>query len=102
MGSFAEFNRTKLNLCTNLQKMHCIGEQICLVGMEHQNNAHHIRKIDFWICLRFGNNLPKMCSFAEFSRPKLDIYTNLQKKHNSGEQIFLVGMELLSNNHHIR
>ena len=48
MCSFAEFNRPKLNLCTNLQKKHCIGEQICLVGMEHQNNAHHIRKMDFW------------------------------------------------------
>ena len=47
MWSFAEFNRPKLNLCTNLQKKHSIGEQICLVRMEHQNNAHHIRKMDF-------------------------------------------------------
>ena len=43
-----------------------------------------------------------MCSFAEFNRSKLDICTNLQKKHCSGEQIFLVGMELLNNTHRIR
>ena len=43
-----------------------------------------------------------MCSFAEFNRPKLDNCTNLQKKHCSGEQIFFVGMELLSNTHRIR
>ena len=43
-----------------------------------------------------------MCSFAEFNRPKLDICTNLQKKHRIGEQIFLAGMELVSNAHHIR
>ena len=102
MGSFADFNRTKLYISSNLQKNHCIGEQICLVGMEHQNNAHHIRKMDFWICLRFGNNLSKMFPFVDFNRPKLDNCTNLQKMHNSGEQIFLVGMELLCNNHHIR
>ena len=52
-------------------------------------------------CLRFGNNLSQMCSFAEFNRPKLNIYTNLQRKHSSGEQIFLVGMEFLNNAHHI-
>ena len=51
---------------------------------------------------RFGNNLSKMCSFADFNRPKLDICTNLQKKHCIGEQIFLVGMELPNNAHHIR
>ena len=58
-----------------------------------------------WIlgfCHRFGNNLDKMCSFAEFNRPKLDICTNLQKKQWFGEQIFLAGMELLRNAHHIR
>ena len=58
-----------------------------------------------WIlghCLRFGNNLSKMCSFAEFNRSKLDICTCLQKKHCIGEQIFLVVMELLNNAHHIR
>ena len=54
------------------------------------------------ICLRFGNNLAKMCSLAEFNRPKLDICTNLQKKQCIGEQIFLSGMELLRNAHHIR
>ena len=48
MCPFIDFNRPKLNLCTNLQKKNRIGEQICLVGMEHQNNAHHIRKMDFW------------------------------------------------------
>ena len=54
------------------------------------------------ICLRLGNNLSKMCSFAVINRPKLDNWTNLQKKHCIGEQIFLVVMELLSNAHHIR
>ena len=54
------------------------------------------------ICLRFGNNLSKMCPFADFSRQKLDVRTNLQKKHCIGEQIFLVVMELLYNAHHIR
>ena len=58
-----------------------------------------------WIlgnCLRFGNNLAKMCSFAEFNRSKLDICPNLQEKHCIGEQTFLVVMELLNNAHHIR
>ena len=54
------------------------------------------------IRIRFGNNLSKMCSFAEFNRSKLDICTNLQKKHCIGEQIFLVVMELLNSAHHIR
>ena len=52
-------------------------------------------------CLRFGNNLSQMCSFAEFNRPKLNIYTNLQKKHCSGEQKIFGLMELLNNAHHI-
>ena len=43
-----------------------------------------------------------MCSFAEFNGPKLDISTNLQKKHCSGEQNLFVVMELLSNAHRIR
>ena len=58
-----------------------------------------------WIlgnCLRFGNNLPKMCSFAEFNRSKLDICSNLQKKHCIGERILLVVLELLNCAHHIR
>ena len=40
------------------------------------------------ICLRFGNNLSKMCSFADFNRLNLELCTNLQKKHFIGEQIF--------------
>ena len=55
-----------------------------------------------WILViihRFGNNLPKMCSFASFNRPKLDICSNLQKKHCSGEQNISVVMELLNNGH---
>ena len=52
--------------------------------------------------LRFGHKQSKMRSFAEFNRPKLDICTNLQKKHCIGEQIFLVVMELLNNAQHIR
>ena len=36
------------------------------------------------IFLRFGNNLSKMCSFAEFNQPILEICTNLQKKHYIG------------------
>ena len=54
------------------------------------------------IIRRFGNNLSKMCSFAELYRPKLDICTNLQRKHYIGEQNLLVVMELLSNAHRIR
>ena len=55
-----------------------------------------------WIFLRFGSNLSKMRSFAEFYRPKFGICTNLQKKHCSGEQNLLVVMELLNNVHRIR
>ena len=57
-----------------------------------------------WIwenCHRFGNNLSKMCTFADFNRSKLDIFTNFQQKHYIGEHIFLVVMELLNNAHHI-
>ena len=46
MCQSADFNRPKLDLCTNLQQKHCIGEQIFLVVMELLNNAHHIREID--------------------------------------------------------
>ena len=38
MCSFAELNRSKLDICTNLQKKHCIGEQIFLAG----NGAPHV------------------------------------------------------------
>ena len=54
------------------------------------------------ICLRFGNNLSKMCLFADFNRPKLAVCTNLQKKHCIVEQIYLVVVELLHNARHIR
>ena len=47
MCPFADFNRQKLDLCTNLQKKHCGGEQIFLVGFEFLNNAHQIREMDF-------------------------------------------------------
>ena len=47
MSPFADFNRPKLDICTNLQKKHCSGEQIFLLGMELLNNAHHIRLMDF-------------------------------------------------------
>ena len=53
------------------------------------------------ICLRFVNNLSKRCPFADFKGLKLDLCTNLQRKHCIGEQIFLVVMELLDNSHHI-
>ena len=51
--------------------------------------------------LRFGNNLSKMCSFVELNQSKLDICTNLQKKHCIGEQILLMVLELLNITHHI-
>ena len=54
------------------------------------------------ICLRFGNNLSKMCPFADFNRPKLYICTNLQEKHCIGKQNLVVLMELLNIAHHIR
>ena len=47
MCSFAEFNRPKLDKCTNLQKKHCIEVQIFLMGMELLYNTHHIRQMDF-------------------------------------------------------
>ena len=53
------------------------------------------------ICPRFGNNLSKMCPFADFNQPKLDLFTNLQQNHCIAEQIFLVVMGLLHNAHHI-
>ena len=31
-----------------------------------------------------------MCPFTDINREKLDLCTNLQKKHCSGEQMFLV------------
>ena len=53
------------------------------------------------ICPRFGNNLSKLCPFADFNRPKLELCINLQQNPCIGEQIFLVVMELLNNAHHI-
>ena len=44
---FADFNRPKLDICANLQKTHCGGEQNVLVVMELISNAHHIRQMDF-------------------------------------------------------
>ena len=104
---FADFNRPKLDLCTNSQQKHCIAEQIFLVVMELLNNAHHIREMDLGIW-GFASDLeiiyPKAakCPFADFNRPKLDLCTNSQQKHCIGEQIFLVVMELRNNAHHIR
>ena len=47
MCPLADFNRPKLDGCTDLQKKHCIGEQIILVVMEFLQNAYHIREMDF-------------------------------------------------------
>ena len=47
MCSIAEFNPPKLDICTNLQKKHCVGEQIFSAGVELLSNALHIRKMDF-------------------------------------------------------
>ena len=54
------------------------------------------------ICLRFANNLSKMCPYDDFNMPKLDVSTNLQRKHCIGEETFLVVVELRHNAHHIR
>ena len=54
------------------------------------------------ICPRFGNNLSKMCPFADFNQPKLDLCMNLHQKHCIGDHTLLVVMELLNNAHHIR
>ena len=43
-----------------------------------------------------------MCTFAENNLAKVDICTNLQKKHRIGKQIFLARMELHNNAQHIR
>ena len=47
MCSFAVFNRSKLDICTNLLEKHCVAEQILLVVLELLNSAHHIRQMDF-------------------------------------------------------
>ena len=47
MCSFAESNQPMLDICTNLQKKHYIGEQIFLVVLERINNAHHTRQMEF-------------------------------------------------------
>ena len=47
MCQFPDFNRPKLDICTNLQKKHCIREQIFLLVMELLDNAHHMRNVDF-------------------------------------------------------
>ena len=44
---FADFYRTKLDICTNLQKKLCIVVQTFLLVMQLLNNAHHIREMDF-------------------------------------------------------
>ena len=80
MCSFAEFNRSKLDICTNLQKKNCIGEQIFIGEWSFYIIPTISLRWILGICHRFGNNLTKMCSYAEFNRPKLDIYTDLQKK----------------------
>ena len=54
MCSFAEYNLSKVDICPNLQKKHCSGEQIFLVGMELLNNTHHMRQMDF-------GDLPQIC-----------------------------------------
>ena len=41
------YNLSKVNICTNLQKKHCIGEQTFWLGMELINNTHHTRPRDF-------------------------------------------------------
>ena len=48
MYSFAEFNRPKLDNCTNLQKKHRIRKQNFLLVVDILNKAHHIREMDFW------------------------------------------------------
>ena len=45
-STFDDFKRPNLNICTNLQQKHCVGEQIFSVILELINNAHHIRKMD--------------------------------------------------------
>ena len=47
MYSFAEFNRPKLDNCTNLQKKHRIRKQNFLLVVEILNKAHQIREMDF-------------------------------------------------------
>ena len=47
MCPFADFNPPKLDIFTNFQQKHCIGEQIYLMVMELLNNVHHISGMDF-------------------------------------------------------
>ena len=46
MCSFAEYNRSKLDICTNLQKSTAVEAKSFLVVMEFLNNTHHIREMD--------------------------------------------------------
>ena len=47
MCPFDDFNRPKLDIWNNLQKKHCIVEQIFFGVLELLDNAHHIRNVDF-------------------------------------------------------
>ena len=47
MCPFADFNRPKMDRCTNFHEKDCIGEQSVLAVKELMNNAHHIRQMDF-------------------------------------------------------
>ena len=71
--------------------------------MELLNNAHHIREKKFG---GFASDLeityPKCAHLLILTESKLDVCTNLQKKHCIEDQMFLLGIELLNNAHHIR
>ena len=64
MCSFAEFTRSKLDICTNLQKKYCIGEQILLV-LELLDNAHHIRNWILGICRICWTKIEHLHQFTE-------------------------------------
>ena len=71
--------------------------------MELLFNAHHIREMDFrGFASHWEIIFPKCANLLNLTDQNWTFCTNLQKKHCCGEQIFLVGMELLNNTHHIR
>ena len=91
-----------MDICTNLQKKRWIGKHFIWVVMELLYKAHHIRQKDFSHLPQIWKQSIQMSPFAVFIRPTLDLSTDLQKKFSIGEQIFLLGMELLNKAHHIR
>ena len=92
MCPFADFNRPKLDICINLQKNQCIGEQIFFGGMELLNNTHHILLIDFaGLAKDFEIIYPKCDHLLNLTDQNWTFAPIYMKKHCIGEQIIISG-----------